>query len=171
MCKPRNTHAPPCRDLGCQNTCLYIPLAYVCRSVLSCEDWAMALPKHGNFMLERTRRIEQAWAVLSCYTDQLMTPCPMYFSGGSTLNGTPGGDRWARVICGQIDWLSESLHRVDADCSGCTHLKLWLPEEQEKISPHRKHTMKPTSAQRPRPPRDGARKLTSHALAHTRPLP
>ena len=23
-------------------------------------------------------------------TDQLMTPCTKYFSGGSTLNGTPG---------------------------------------------------------------------------------
>ena len=43
-----------------------------------------------------------------------MTP---YFSGGSTLNGTPGGDRWARVLCGQIGWLSESLHLV-ADYSG-----------------------------------------------------
>ena len=55
-----------------------------------------------------------AWAV-SYFTDQLMTP---YFSGGSTINGALGGDRWARVLGGQIGWLSEPLHRVDADCSG-----------------------------------------------------
>ena len=42
-----------------------------------------------------------------------MTP---YFSGGSTLNGTPGRDRWARVLCAQIGLLSESPHLV-ADCS------------------------------------------------------
>ena len=102
------------------------------------------------------------------FTDQLMTP---YFSGGSTLNGTPGGDRWARVLCGQIGWLSEPLHRVDAECSGCTNLKMWLPERHEKIPPHWKHTTKPTSAQRTRPPREDARKTTSHALAYTRPLP
>ena len=46
-----------------------------------------------------------------------MTP---YFSGGSTLNGTPGGDRWAGVLGGQIVLLSEPLHRVDADCSEST---------------------------------------------------
>ena len=33
------------------------------------------------------------------FTDELMTP---YFAGASTLNGTPGGDRWARVLGGQI---------------------------------------------------------------------
>ena len=168
---PQNTHAPPRRDRECQNTCLYVPLAYVCGSVLSREHWRMALSKLGKIMLERTRRIRQAWAVLSYYTDQLMTPCSKYFSGGSTLNGTPGGDRWARVLCGQIGWLSEPLHRVDAECSGCTNLKMWLPERHEKIPPHWKHTTKPTSAQRTRPPREDARKTTSHALAYTRPLP
>ena len=44
-----------------------------------------------------------------------MTP---YLSGGSTINGTPGGDRWARVLGGQIGRLSEPLHLVDADSSG-----------------------------------------------------
>ena len=122
------------------------------------------------YMLERTRRIGQAWAV-SYYTDQLMTPYSKYFSGGSTLNGTPGGDRWARVLCEQIGWLSDPLRRVHADCSGCSNLKMWLPEKQEKNPPHRKHITKPTSAQRPRPPRDGAREHTSHALAHTRLIP
>ena len=146
LCNPQNTHAPPRRDRGYQNTCLYIPLGYVCRSVLSREHWRMAISKLVKFMLERTRRIGQAWAVLSCYTNQMMTPRSKYFSGGSTLNGTPGGDRWARVLCGQIGWLSEPLHRLDADYSGCTHLKMWSPEEQEKISPHPKHTTKPTSA-------------------------
>ena len=171
MCNPQNTHAPPRRDRGCQNTCLYIPLAYVCGSV-SREHWRMALSKLGKFMLERTRRIGQAWVVLSYYTDQLMTPCSKYLSGGSTLNGTPGGDRWARVLCGQIGWLPEPLHRVDADCSGCTNLKMQNHgKNTEKNLPHPKHTTKATAARRPRPPRDGARKPKSHALAHTVPLP
>ena len=47
-----------------------------------------------------------------------MTP---YFSGGSTLDGTPGGDKWARVLYGQIGWLSEPLLRFDAGCSGSTN--------------------------------------------------
>ena len=170
MRNPQNTHAPPRRDRGCQNTCLYTPVSYVCRSVLSREHWLMALSKLGKSMLENTRRIGQAWAVLNYYTDQLMTPCS-YFSGGSTLNGTPAGDRWARVLCGHIVWLSEPLHRVDTDGSGCMKLKMQTHGKQEKIPPHRKHTTKPTSARRPRPPRDGAQKNMSHALAHTRPLP
>ena len=47
-----------------------------------------------------------------------MTP---HFSGGNTLNGKPGGDRWARGLGGQIGWLSEPLHRFDAGCSGSTN--------------------------------------------------
>ena len=43
-----------------------------------------------------------------------MTP---NFSRASTLNGTPGGDRWARVLGGQMDWLSDPLRRVHAGCS------------------------------------------------------
>ena len=39
------------------------------------------------------------------------------FSGGSTLNGTPGWDRWARVLGGQIGWLSDHLRRVHAGYS------------------------------------------------------
>ena len=44
-------------------------------------------------------------------------------------------------------------------------------KKNEKIPPDGKRTAKPTSAQRPRPPRDGARKHMSHALAHTSPIP
>ena len=51
---------------------------------------------------------------MSYCTDHLLTS---NFSGGSTLNGTPGGDRWARVLGGQIDWLSDPLRRVHAGCS------------------------------------------------------
>ena len=40
----------------------------------------------------------------------------------------------------------------------------------EKIPPHPTHTTKSTAARRPRP-RDGLRRNTSHALAHTRSLP
>ena len=50
------------------------------------------------------------------FTDQLLTP---YLSGGSTMNGT-GGDRWARVLGGQVGLLSDPLRRVHADCSGST---------------------------------------------------
>ena len=165
-----STHLPAGIEGVRTHARIRIPLAYVCRSVLSREHWRMALSKLGKIIVGRTRRIGQAWAV-SYYTDQLMTPCSRYFSGGSTLNGTPGGDRWARILGGQIGWLSEPPHRVGANCSGCTKLNMLLPEKQQKIPPHREHTTKPTSAQRPRPPRDGARKTTSHALAHARPLP
>ena len=47
-----------------------------------------------------------------------------HFTGGNTIDGTLGGDRWARVLGGQIGWLSEPLHLVDADCSGCMNLKM-----------------------------------------------
>ena len=57
------------------------------------------------------------WLAVSDCTDQLLTPI---FSGGSKLNGTTVGDRWARVLCGRIGWLSEPLHRFDADCPGPT---------------------------------------------------
>ena len=72
-------------------------------------------------MLQRTRRIGPAWAV-SYFTDQLMTTYSKYFSSGSTINGAPGGDR--PVLGGQIGRMSLPLHRVDADCSGSTKLKL-----------------------------------------------
>ena len=76
-----------------------------------------------NVILERTRRIGQAWAVMYS-TDPLQTPYSKYFSGASTLNGTPGGDRWARFFGRQIGWLSEPLHRFEADCSGSRNLKM-----------------------------------------------
>ena len=99
-----------------------------------------------------------------------MTP---YFSGASKINGTPGGDRGARVLGGQIGWLSEPLHRFDAGCSGATNefenANPW--KARKKKSPHPKHTAKFTAAKRPRPTRDDARRNTFHALAHTRPLP
>ena len=170
LCNPQNTHAPPRRDRGCQNTCLYIPLTYV--SVLSHEHLRMALSELGKIIMERTRRIIQAWAALSYYTDQLMTPCSKYSSGGSTLNGTPRGDRSARVLCGQIGWLSEPLHGVDADCSGCTNLKKQThAKNTEKEPPPPKHNMKATATRRLRPTRDGMRGNTFYALAHTLPLP
>ena len=155
------------------STSLYVPLAYVCGSVLSREHWRIALSELGKTMLERTTRIGRAWALLSYYTDQLTTPCAKYFSCGSTLNGTHGGDRWARVHRGQIGWLSEPLHRVDADCSGCsTNLKVQTHGKNKmKNPPHPKHTTKATAARRPPPPRAGARRPTSHTFARTRPLP
>ena len=51
-----------------------------------------------KFFFEVRKDMDAAWPV-SFFTDQLMTP---YFSGGSTINGAPGGDRWARVLDGQI---------------------------------------------------------------------
>ena len=107
----QSIRAPPRRDRGCQNTCIDVPLAYICRGALSREQWRLALSKLEKNMLQRTRRIGPAWAV-SYFTDQLMTPYSKYFSGGSTINGTPGRDR--RVLGGQIGRLSLPLHRVDA---------------------------------------------------------
>ena len=93
-------------------------------------------------MLERTRRIGQAWAV-SYFTDQLMTPFSKYFSGGSTMNGTPGGDRWARVLGGQIGLLSEPLHLIDADCclglSQPSVLYSWSKWKKNSTSPKTHH--------------------------------
>ena len=45
--------------------------------------------------------------------------------------------------------------------------------KKKKNPPHPKHTTKSTAAPRPRPPRDGARRNTSHTryIAHARPLP
>ena len=118
------------------------------------------------FEFESSRIRLAAWAV-SYFTDQLMTPC---FSGGSTINGTPGGDRWARVLGGQIGWLTEPLHRVDADCSGPTNLKMQTRGKHEKIRPTQNT---PRNPQQPgvRDHLETARDETSRALAHTRPLP
>ena len=46
-------------------------------------------------------------------------------------------------------------------------------KKTQKNPPHPKHTtkFKFTAARRPRPTRDGARRNTSHSLAHTRQLP
>ena len=113
----------------------------------------------------------QAWAV-SFFTDQVMTP---YFSGASTLTGTPGGDRWARVLGGQIGRLSDPLRRVHAGCSETGSTNEFENANSSKarktISPHPKHTTKFTAARRPRPTRDDARRNTFHALAHNHPLP
>ena len=43
--------------------------------------------------------------------------------------------------------------------------------KKNEIPPHSKHKTKCTAARRPRPPRDGVQRNTSHALAHTRTLP
>ena len=75
--------------------CVHLPEWAVSQSI------ATGTLEARKFMLERTRRIEQAWAVIY-FTDQPLTPCSKYLSGASTLNGTPGGDRWARFLGGQI---------------------------------------------------------------------
>ena len=67
------------------------------------------------------------------FTDRLLTP---YFSGASTLNSTPGGDKWARVLGGQTGWLSEIIHRVDVECSGSMNLKMQTHGKHEKNPPH-----------------------------------
>ena len=56
MRNPQSTHAPPRRDRGCQNTCLGIPLAGVCRSALSREQWRLALSNLEN--LFEVRKLE-----------------------------------------------------------------------------------------------------------------
>ena len=66
-------------------------------------DWrSRSLKKLVEVALTRGVEDQTGFLVVGCviyFTDQLMT---RYFSGGSTLNGTPGGDRWARVLGGQI---------------------------------------------------------------------
>ena len=136
LCNQQSTHAPPRRDRRGQNTCLCTPHAYVYRSPLSREQWRLALSKLEQNLLRLHswgRRSDWllGWAVRYC-TDQLLTP---YFSGASTINGTPGGDRWVRVLGGQIGWLPEPLHRFDADCSGCTNLKMQTHGKHEKSRP------------------------------------
>ena len=69
-----------------------------------------------------------------------MMPC---FSGGSTISGTPGGDRWARVFGGQIGWLWDPLRRVHADCSGSTNLKMQTHGKRDKIRPTENTPRKP----------------------------
>ena len=160
-----STHFPPGSPES-EHVRLYPSCAFY-KSVLSREQTRLARSNLKKSLLRLPswgRRSD--WALRYCI-NQLLTP---HFPGGSTLNGTPGGARWVRVLCGQSGWLSEPLHRVDADCSGCTNLRMQTHGKEEKIPPHRKHTTKPTSAQRPRPPRDGAQKIMPHALAHTRPL-
>ena len=101
ICSPQSSLAPPHRDLGGKITCLDVPLAYVCRRALSREQWRLALSKLDK-LFEVRKHMGPACAV-SVLTDQLMM---LYSSGRSTLNGTYGGDRWARVVGGQIGWLS-----------------------------------------------------------------
>ena len=169
VCSPQNRFAPPRWIEGVRtHTSTYL---------LRMSTGVFFLASNGEWRSRRlkscldcTREVEGQTGWLGCvisFTDQLMTP---YFSGGSTLNGTTGGDRWARVPGGQIGYLSEPLHRLDAECSGSTSLKMQTHGKHEKISSPIKHTTKSTSAQRPRPPRDGARQTTTHALAHARPL-
>ena len=120
-----------------------------------------------------TRGVKDHWLAVSYCSDQLLAP---NFSGGSTLlNGTPGGDKWARVLGGQIGWLSDPLRRVHGGCSETEftnefeNANSW--KARQKNPPHRKHTTKFTASWRPRPTRDGARRNTPQALAHTLPLP
>ena len=118
-----------------------ISLMRTSSEVLSREQWRLALTKLETNLLRLHSWGQKSdwllgWAV-SYFTDQLLTP---YVSGASTLNGTPVGDRWARVLGGQIGWLSEPLHRFDSDCSGSSNLKLETHGKHEKILPHRNHT-------------------------------
>ena len=55
---PHSTHAPPHRDRGCHNTCLYIPLAYVCRSTLSRKQWRLAISKLENLLKFESTRMD-----------------------------------------------------------------------------------------------------------------
>ena len=123
-------------------------------------DWRSRSLKNLLWLHSWGRRSDWllGWAVIYS-TDQLLTP---YFSGASTLNGTRGRDRWVLVLGGQIGWLLSALDRFDADCAGSTNSKMPTLGKHEKIPPHRKHTTKPTSAQRPR--------LLETAHEKTRPM-
>ena len=70
---------------------------------------------------------------MSYCTDQLLTP---NFSGESTLNGTPGGDRWARVRGGRL-----SGCRIFFAESTLAALRLGL-RKNLKMQTHGKHGKK-----------------------------
>ena len=53
----------------------------------------------------------------------------------------------------------------------CSKKKKVEKKKKRKNPPHPEHTTKAAAARRTRPPRDGARKNTSHALGHARTLP
>ena len=104
-------------------------------------DWrSRSLEKTCSFCTHSWGRRSYWLAVSYCCPDQLLTP---NFSGGSPLNGTPGGGRWARVLRGQIGWLSDPLRRVHAGCSetGSTNefgnSNSW--KARKKIAPPKTH--------------------------------
>ena len=111
------------------------PSAGILCLAIRCDWRSGSLKKLVEVALAGSKIRLASW--LSCviyFADQLLTP---YFSGARTLNGTPGGDGWAQVLGGQICWLSEPLHRFDADCSGSTSLKMQTHGKHEKLPPHR----------------------------------
>ena len=101
------------------------------------------------------------------------------------MNGRPGGDRWARALGGhefsvgrlagcRSPFTESTLTPLDLSQPEvvCTILKIQNHSWKTRLNPpHPKHTTKSTATRRPLPPRDGMRRNTSHALAHTRPLP
>ena len=92
-----------------------------------------------------------------------MTP---YFSGGRAINGTPGGDRWARVLGGEIGWLSDPLRRVHAGCS-----ETGSKNEFENANSWKKHGKKirPTQNTPRKPQQPGDRDQLETARVETRP--
>ena len=108
-------------------------------------------------------------------TDQLLTP---NFSGGSALNGTPGGDRWARVFCGQIGWLSDPLRRVHAGCSetGSTNefenTNSWKARNKKSAPPkphHEIHSRPATATNSRRCAAKHVRRVSPHSPASIDP--
>ena len=173
-CNPQSTHAPPPRQWGCQRTHASTSVLLMSTGVFllivagKCDWRSRSLKKNWlklHSLVGWKIRLASLLGCVSYFADQLTDDTP-YFSGASTINSTPDGDRWARVLGGRIGWLSEPLHLVDADCcQGLSAIgralvhenwkKMWLPQKQEKIPPHRKYTTKATAARRLRPPRDG----------------
>ena len=61
-------------------------------------DWCSGSLK--NYLKLESSRIKLvAWTDVNLFADQLMTP---YLSGGSTINGTPGGDRGREFLVGRL---------------------------------------------------------------------
>ena len=136
------------------------PSAGILCLAIRCDWRSGSLKKLVEVALAGSKIRLASW--LSCviyFADQLLTP---YFSGARTLNGTPGGDGWAQVLGGQICWLSEPLHRFDADCSGSTSLKMQTHGKHEKLPPHR------NTPRNPHPHSDRAHHET--AREETRPM-
>ena len=173
VCNPHSTNAPSRRDWGCQNTCLDVPLAYVYRSFLSREQMRLALSKLEKNLLRlhslvgskiRLAGRELLYVLNNCW--RLISQLGAHYT--VRLVGIGGREFSVGRLAGYRILFAESA--LAALRLG-QRMNFKMQTNGKHGKPHPKYTTKFTAARRPRPARDGARRNTFHALAHTRPLP